>query len=67
MTNRVLVLDPSDGERLVGWNPHDPAAEREARGFMSVARRHGFSEVSALWHDRGRAWFAISRPSPMAE
>ena len=64
MTPRVLVLDPADDQRLVGWCPDDEAAEREAFGYMAVARRHGFSEVTALWHDGrdGRDWFALTRP-----
>ncbi len=61
MTHRVLVIEPADGQRLVGWDPDDPAAEREAHGFMAVARRHGYSAVTAMWHDSGRDWFALTR------
>lgn len=61
MSPRVLVIEPADDQRLVGWNPDDPAAEQEAQGFMAVARRHGFSEVSALWRDHGFDWFTLSR------
>lgn len=61
MSPSVLVLAPADDQRLVGWDPDDPSAEREAQGFISVARRHGYSGVTAVWHDRGLDWFALSR------
>jgi hypothetical protein len=61
MSPRVLVLTPADNQRLVGWDPDDDTAEQEAQGFISLARRHGFRAVSAMWHDRGRDWFALSR------
>jgi hypothetical protein len=61
MSPRVLVLTPADNQRLIGWDPDDEAAEAQAQGFLSLARRHGFRDVSAKWHDRGRDWFALSR------